>query len=346
MSTALLIVVLAIAVIGVNVAVFAVLVRRSGGRAEPRAAVYGERSYSAAIDGYASVLLLRVLVQICRVVGAQRGCVLVRDPRRPDELVPVATHGLNEGVIGRRIESGNAWAFQLVGAAGEPIDTRNGVAVTLVRDTIGDCGYIWVAAGPGERPSNRRRRLLGELAAALERALDDIDDAPHLDELIGRALALVCADDESGPAADYAALCRAVGERLGLDAPALIELDLAARVQHAVAAAPAAAVRSLPGFEAVGIVLRFAGERWDGNGPNGLRGERIPLGSRILAVCDGLRAQSDAALRSIQAASGRLYDPDVVAAVSIVLLGPMPELGKPARHWADGDRLFDVVGGW
>ena len=341
MSTSLAIVLLG-AWICLNVAVFGVLARRSMGRPEWRPRVPHWPAPAAPVDGYASVLLLRVLIQICRVAGAHEGCVLLRDPSRPDILVPVATHGLDEGAIGRRIDTvDGGWQLDLVDADGRAIDAGGGSTIPLVRATIGKCGYLWLAAAPAAGRGGSP--LVGELATLLERTLDDLDHPTDLEASISSALALLCADDDPRAAADYAQLSRAVGERLGLDPSALIELDVAARVQHAVPEHPAAAVRSLPGFESVAIVLRFAAERWDGAGPHRLRGEGIPLDSRILAVCRALESPPEVALRAIQADSGRAYDPAVVAALSVELLGPIPELGTPAEHWADGDRLFDTA---
>jgi hypothetical protein len=48
----------------------------------------------------------------------------------------------------------------------------------------------------------------------------------------------------------------------------------------------------------------------------------------------------DDTLRAIQGASGTAYDPAVVTALSVELLGPVPDFEEPAPHWADGDRLF------
>jgi hypothetical protein len=325
-----------------NVLVFALFARR-GRLPERRHYRPRRRDYSAALDGYGSLLISRLLVQACRVAGAPEVCLLLRDSRDPDALVPVATHGLDEGLIGRRIATGETgWAVEIEGVDGTRRPASSGVALPVVRSTVGDCGYLWAAAAPGAELGDRQQRLLAELAALCGQALDDLDHGPHLDEAIGRALALVAEEDEPGAAGRHAELARAVGARLGLDTAGLIELDIAARVQHAVAAAPATAVRALPGFEAVGIVLRFARERWDGGGPHGLRGDRIPLGSRILAVCEALTFPFDHTLRSIQGASGSAFDPTVVSALSAELLGPIPDLDVPTGDWADGDRLFAV----
>lgn len=73
-------------------------------------------------------------------------------------------------------------------------------------------------------------------------------------------------------------------------------------------------------------IIRHHHERWDGTGyPNGLQGENIPLGSRILAVADSFDAMvSDrpyrkalplvAALEEIRSRSGSQFDPQVVQA--------------------------------
>src|SRR5207237_7988381 len=46
-------------------------------------------------------------------------------------------------------------------------------------------------------------------------------------------------------------------------------------------------VGAIPGGERVETILRHHHERFDGGGyPDGLRGEKIPLGSRIIAVAE------------------------------------------------------------
>jgi HD-GYP domain-containing protein (c-di-GMP phosphodiesterase class II) len=82
----------------------------------------------------------------------------------------------------------------------------------------------------------------------------------------------------------------------------------------------------IPGLEAVATIVRFHHERWDGAGyPDGLRGARIPLASRIISVCDAYGAMTadrpyrraldpGDALDEIQSGSGSQFDPDVVRA--------------------------------
>ncbi len=76
-------------------------------------------------------------------------------------------------------------------------------------------------------------------------------------------------------------------------------------------------------------------ERWDGQGyPRGLKGEAIPLESRIIALADSLDAMTttrpykkgldgQAALDEIQRCSGTQFDPKIVG---VLLLAGLPEL--------------------
>ena len=73
-------------------------------------------------------------------------------------------------------------------------------------------------------------------------------------------------------------------------------------------------------------IIRHHHEAWDGGGyPDGLKGDEIPLGARIIAVCTAYDAMTHAksfrpamdeedAVRAIRAAAGRKYDPAVVDA--------------------------------
>jgi two-component system, cell cycle response regulator len=83
----------------------------------------------------------------------------------------------------------------------------------------------------------------------------------------------------------------------------------------------------LAGFEpaVVGRLVRASHERWDGSGyPDGLRGEEIPLGARIITICDSYDAMTHArpyrparsvseALAELRHGAGRRFDPALVA---------------------------------
>jgi two-component system, cell cycle response regulator len=84
-------------------------------------------------------------------------------------------------------------------------------------------------------------------------------------------------------------------------------------------------IAEAPGLEAVARLVRSSGERYDGTGyPDGLRGEEIPLGSRIITACVAFAAMTAArpyrqpgyttarALEELRADSGTHFDPAVV----------------------------------
>jgi diguanylate cyclase (GGDEF)-like protein len=83
-------------------------------------------------------------------------------------------------------------------------------------------------------------------------------------------------------------------------------------------------------------LVRHAHERWDGGGyPDGLAGDAIPLGARIVHACDAFDAMtaerpyreplSDADARDqLAAGAGHQFDPSVVAALLAVLDAELP----------------------
>jgi putative nucleotidyltransferase with HDIG domain len=83
-------------------------------------------------------------------------------------------------------------------------------------------------------------------------------------------------------------------------------------------------VASVPGLAHLASIIRAEHERWDGEGyPDGLRGEQIPLASRIVLACDAWHAMSsdrpyrDALdvqrkVRELEENMGAQFDPGVV----------------------------------
>ena len=79
-----------------------------------------------------------------------------------------------------------------------------------------------------------------------------------------------------------------------------------------------------PALEQIGPLVRASHERWDGTGyPDHLAGEQIPLGARIIAICDSFRAMIDArvykksmsiedALAELRRCAGTQFDPNLV----------------------------------
>jgi response regulator RpfG family c-di-GMP phosphodiesterase len=81
---------------------------------------------------------------------------------------------------------------------------------------------------------------------------------------------------------------------------------------------------SAPAMAQVARLVRSTHERWDGTGyPDGLALEEIPLGSRVIAVCDAFIAMTqqrpwrttmshDGALQELRDCAGTQFDPQLV----------------------------------
>jgi diguanylate cyclase (GGDEF)-like protein len=151
---------------------------------------------------------------------------------------------------------------------------------------------------------------------------------------------------------DVGRQARAVGQRLGMTAEQLDELTRAAELHDIGKAAIPDAILNKPGaldadewlfmrrhtiigerilaeapaLVPVAALVRASHERWDGAGyPDGLTGDQIPLGARVIMVCDAFhamtnrRAYSEAlspevALDELRRGGGTQFDPLVVDA--------------------------------
>ena len=156
----------------------------------------------------------------------------------------------------------------------------------------------------------------------------------------------------SGHALSIADLARRVGRVLGLDPVALRDVEHAAvlhdigkigipsellRKQGPLSTGEREHMRAHPEIGArilepverlrqLAPLVRFSHECWDGSGyPDGLAGEQIPLGARIISVCDAFDAMvsdrpyrggrsAEEALVELRAHAGTQFDPAVVEA--------------------------------
>jgi diguanylate cyclase (GGDEF)-like protein len=91
-------------------------------------------------------------------------------------------------------------------------------------------------------------------------------------------------------------------------------------------------LRAIPGMGAVARIVRHEHERWDGTGyPDGLAGDAIPLGARIIHACVAYHAMTSdrpyraalshqMAMSELTAHAGSQFDPEVVDALLGYLL--------------------------
>jgi putative nucleotidyltransferase with HDIG domain len=95
-------------------------------------------------------------------------------------------------------------------------------------------------------------------------------------------------------------------------------------------------VAAAPALRPVATLVRSSHERWDGNGyPDRLAGEEIPLGARIVSVCDAFDAMiadrpyrdgigAILALGELGRCAGTQFDPTVVAAFTAAWYDRLP----------------------
>jgi two-component system, cell cycle response regulator len=158
--------------------------------------------------------------------------------------------------------------------------------------------------------------------------------------------------DLAEQAVDVAELALAVAEQLGMEAEQRDETYRAAQLHETGKMAIPDAILNKPGpleesewefvrrhtligeriiasaaaLVPVARLVRSSGERWDGGGyPDSLRGEQIPLGARVVTVCDAYAAmvserpysvamRPSRALEELRRGAGSQFDPGVVAA--------------------------------
>jgi diguanylate cyclase (GGDEF)-like protein/putative nucleotidyltransferase with HDIG domain len=185
---------------------------------------------------------------------------------------------------------------------------------------------------PGPLPSREPSRgAIGALALALsERDRGTGEHAEKVVALAGAVARRLGIDGEEVERIAAAALLHDIGKVAVPDSilskpGALNDEEWAVMRQHPVVGERI--LRAVPGLGPVARIVRHGHERFDGAGyPDGLRGEEIPLGSRIVLACDAYDAmRSDrpyrdampaaAAAAELQAGAGSQFDPRIVDAL-------------------------------
>jgi putative nucleotidyltransferase with HDIG domain len=206
---------------------------------------------------------------------------------------------------------------------------------------------IVAQAGALEDALALRERTYDATLTALTSALDfrDNETGGHSDRVVAYMELLLEQMDIRG--ADLATLRRGallhdvgkigVPDNVLRKATALSEAEWAVMKRHPEFGARI--IAGIPFLQEVARIVRHHHERWDGMGyPDGLKGERIPLGARIFAVGDSFDAMTSdrpyrrallitAAREEIRRCAGTQFDPAVVTAFLSI---PVERLGAIA----------------
>ena len=101
-------------------------------------------------------------------------------------------------------------------------------------------------------------------------------------------------------------------------------------------------LRAIPGMGSIARIVRHEHERFDGAGyPDGIAGNEIPIGSRIILACDAYHAMTSdrpyrkamshsEAVRELAAGAGTQFDPQVTEVLIGALYGSRKSGTKPA----------------
>jgi putative nucleotidyltransferase with HDIG domain len=250
-------------------------------------------------------------------MGGDEFCVLLRTSGGDDdEQVAAVAEALTEHGDGFTITC----SFGSVAVPGEADEAGEALRVADQRM------YAHKHSGRTSARNQSRDVLLRALAERNPELGEHISGVAELAEAVARRLGL---DEEQVDHVRHAAALHDVGKMAIpdaiLDKPAALdasEWEFIRRHtiigERIVAAAPA--------LRPVAALVRSSHERWDGHGyPDALAGEQIPLGARIVSVCDAFdamvadrpyRAGMDAAdaLAELRRCAGSQFDPDVVDA--------------------------------
>jgi diguanylate cyclase (GGDEF)-like protein len=250
-------------------------------------------------------------------LGGDEFCVLARiDDGQPDQLAATAIDALCE--------------------YGEGFSVTTACGIAILPDEAQDTGGALALADQRLYENKSGRRATGEPDSTREVLLQVLrerepDLHEHLHGVASLAREVARAFDLSAEELDTivrAAELHDVGKVAVPDAilhkPA--RLDPAERQiiqRHSEVGERILAVA--PALRPVARLVRASHERWDGTGyPDGLAGEEIPLGARVVAVCDAFDAMTtdrpyqagtdaDSALEELVRNAGTQFDPAVVA---------------------------------
>jgi diguanylate cyclase (GGDEF)-like protein/putative nucleotidyltransferase with HDIG domain len=275
-----------------------------------------------------------------------RAVSLSDDETDPSEVFVLSELGMHAVLMLPVVVSGRAWGVVEVYDAGpRRFSDKDASLAGLVASEV---GALLTRFEHEDSIQRLYRESLASLANALE--LKDRYTSSHAQEVVELSLLLarrLGLTTEELRAVELGALLHDIGkiripESILTKPEPLTEEEWRLMRQHTEAGeailAPIGSLRDvLP-------IVRSSHERWDGNGyPDGLRGERIPLGARIVSVCDAFRAMVERrpyrpalspaeAVRELRERSGTQFDPACVETLLDILREREHEEERPLHR--------------
>jgi two-component system cell cycle response regulator len=250
-------------------------------------------------------------------MGGDEFCALLPGDDSGETLLRAATSVLCERGDGFTISSS-------MGCVALPRETDNATeALRLADQRMYAHKHSSRRAGAAQEV---KRALLSALAQRDPELSDHLDDVGRLAIDVARELVCPGAEiDRIGLGAELHDIGKvAIPEAILAKPGPLTEHEWSLIRQHTVIGERI--VAASPALAQVGPLVRSSHERFDGGGyPDGLVGAQIPLGARVIAVCDSFHAMTsdrsyrramseEVALAELRAGAGSQFDPDVVAA--------------------------------
>jgi diguanylate cyclase (GGDEF)-like protein len=283
----------------------------------------------------------------CRVAGDQFALLLPETDAAggavcAERILGVLERLSAEGVEGLRASAGVA-PFER-GQSAERLLAAAGAALRQAQEDGGGRVALSGAGGAAEY-------VRGDAALALMAALSERDawTAAHA-RAVGNLAATLAQKLGVSAEADTirsAALLHDIGKvgipDLVLNKPAALDESEWA-LMNEVPLAGERILRSVPGMGVAARLVRHVHERWDGSGhPDGLAGDQIPLGSRVIAACDAYHAMTsprpwrpalthEQAIHELLEGAKTQFDPEVVE----VLVGHINGLRQASAYLVEG----------
>jgi diguanylate cyclase (GGDEF)-like protein len=249
-------------------------------------------------------------------LGGDEFCVLVAGlPADPHALFNEARDALTEGGA----------AFTVTAAAGAveiPRESREPTEALRLADQRMYQHKATSRGGAADLLTSVLHAALAQRSPDLgEHSSDVAEDVELLARMLGLDEATIDTIIKAGDLHDVGKL--GIPDEI-IDKPgSLTEEEWAFMKQHTVMGEQIIAAAG-PSLEQIAPLVRASHERWDGRGyPDALEGEEIPLGARIIAICDSFHAMLDErpykpamsladALAELRRCAGTQFDPRLV----------------------------------